>query len=190
MNKEKLISIIEGLLLVANKELTFKNLAIITGAEKNEINEAIEILKNKYNQENSGIHLIVNDEKVQLTTNPKNSEIIKKFLEEEEKGELTKPSLETLTIIAYRQPITKQEIEQIRGVNCSLILRNLMIRGLIEAKEDPNKLEMSYAVTLDFLKYLGINEVSELPDFTKLNSDENLKKLLEQKEDEQVKINI
>lgn len=190
MEKEKLISLIEGLLLVANKELTFKKLGEILEIEKEEVKQAIEGLKNKYNQENSGIHLTINNEKVQLTTNPKNAEIIKKFLDEEEKGELTKPSLETLTIIAYRQPVTKQGIEQIRGVNCSLILRNLMIRGLVEVKEDSQKMETYYSVTLDFLKYLGINQVSELPDFEKLNSDENLQKLLMQKEEGQTKINI
>jgi len=188
--KERIISSIEGLLLVANKELTVRRLVEILEVKKEDIIEAIEALKQKYNQKNSGIHLTINNEKIQFTTNPDNTEIIKKFLNEEEKGELTKPSLETLTIIAYRQPVSKQEIEQIRGVNCSLILRNLMIRGLVEAKEDSQKMEIYYSVTLDFLKYLGINQVSELPDFEKLNSDENLQKLLRQKEEGQTKINI
>jgi len=71
-----------------------------------------------------------------MTTAKESSEIVEKFLKEELTGEMTRPQLETLTIIAYRGPMTKMEIEQIRGVNCSLILRNLLMRGLVEAKLD------------------------------------------------------
>lgn len=187
---EKIISAIEGLLLITNRELTTRRIADTLEVSVEEVREIIDYLKNKFNQENSGIHLIQSGEKIQLTTNPENVEIIKKFFHEEEKSELTRPALETLTIIAYRQPISKTELEQIRGINCSLILRNLMIRGLVEAKDDPDKMEIYYYVTLDLLKFLGINNVTELPDYKRLNSDENLKKLFEQKENEEVKINI
>ncbi|MBT7553409.1 SMC-Scp complex subunit ScpB, partial [bacterium] len=94
-------------------------------------------------------------------------------------GELSKPSLETLTIVAYRQPIAKEELEQIRGVNCSVILRNLLIRGLVEARESKGDLVPMYSVTIDFLRHLGIDSVEQLPDFAKLNSNENLQALIE-----------
>lgn len=187
---EKIISQIESLLLVANKELSIKKIAEILGANEIEIQTAAQSLKSKYNSDNSGINLIVNNNKLQLVTNSNNAQIIQEFLKEEEKGELTKPSLETLTIIAYRQPIPKREIEQIRGVNCGLILRNLMIRGLVEAKEDQQKMETNYSITTDFLKYLGLNEVSQLPGFEKLNSNENLKELLSKKEEADIKIDV
>ncbi|HTK59958.1 MAG TPA: SMC-Scp complex subunit ScpB, partial [Candidatus Baltobacteraceae bacterium] len=73
-------------------------------------------------------------------------------------------------------------LEQIRGVNCSLILRNLMIRGLVESeggKADDPTAPATYRVSFDFLRYLGIREMAELPDYENLRSDENLQKLLE-----------
>ncbi|TFG35175.1 MAG: hypothetical protein E4H47_02040, partial [Parcubacteria group bacterium] len=79
---------------------------------------------------------------------------------------------------AYRGPITKADLDAIRGVNCSLILRNLMIKGLVEQREDKEKMAIFYHVTFDFLKYLGITETKELPDFEKLNKDENIEKIL------------
>lgn len=191
MNKERIKSATESLLLVANKELSVKKLADILAVNEEEIKETIISIKEGLNKPDSGIHLAVNGDKIQLLSNPDNGELLKKFLNEEEKGELTKPSLETLTIIAYRQPIAKSEIEQIRGINCGLILRNLMIRGLVEAHEDPQNLNIYYSVTMDFLKFLGISEVRELPDYEKLNSNENLQKLLfEKPDDEQININI
>jgi len=84
--------------------------------------------------------------------------------------------LETLTIIAYRGPISKPIIEQIRGVNCSLILRNLLIRDLITGEERDN--DVFYSVTPAFLQYLGLNSVKNLPDYEKLHSVENLEQFL------------
>jgi len=188
--QDKTISLIEGLLLVSSRELSVKRLAEFLQIPPEEIRAAIGLIKEKYNQQDSGIHLSQSGEKIQLTTNPADGEALKKFLHEEDKGELTKPALETLTIIAYRQPITKAEIEQIRGINCSLILRNLLIRGMIEIKEDQKNSQTFYFVTLDFLKFLGINDVQELPSYERLNSDENLQKLIDQKESLEVKINI
>jgi len=188
--REKIISQLESLLLVASKELSFKKAAEILDVNESEVSIAIEKIKEKFNRQDSGINLLVNNKKILLVTNSANTAIIKKFIKEEEKGELTKPSLETLTIIAYRQPITKTALEQIRGVNCSLILRNLMIRGLVEAKEDSKMMETYYSVTTDFLKFLGINDTKQLPDYEKLNSHENLNELLDKKQEEDVKISV
>jgi segregation and condensation protein B len=81
-------------------------------------------------------------------------------------------------VVAYRGPITKAELEQIRGVNCSLILRNLLIRGMITAIEDKAKQTTLYQITVDFVKYLGIDSVEQLPDYVKLHSVENLEQYL------------
>lgn len=170
---------LESLLLVAAKPLALKQLATLLSLEEGEVAKAIRELMAKYNQDNEGIHLAYNDKKVQFITNPKNAKFLQEYFKEELTGELTKPSLEALTIIAYRQPISKEELEQIRGVNCSLILRNLLIRGYIEAHEDRGGLATVYSLTMDFLRHLGVNSVEELPDYEKLNSDENLQKLLE-----------
>jgi len=141
--------------------------------------EAIQQLKTEYVARAGGVVFLTLEDKYQLAASPEASEVVSKFLKEEITGELTRPSLETLTIIAYRAPISKAELELIRGVNCSLILRNLLLRGLIEAKEDKTKATTVYQITFEFLKYLGLTAVSDLPDFDRLNRHNNLEKLLQ-----------
>lgn len=172
---------IESLLFISGKPLSLNKLSEILKKDKKEVAVAVEALMEKYNTDDHGVHIQKAGNSYQMATNPKYAEIIKEFIKSEQVGELTNPSLESLTIIAYRGPITKAELEQIRGVNCSLIIRNLMIRGLIESQEDRNKMATVYSITFDFLQYLGLERVSQLPEYQKLNSDENLKKLLEQK---------
>jgi len=176
---------IESMLLVTSKPISINKLAETLKVKPKEIEEQIELIAQYFNDNGNGIRLLKNNNQVQLASSPENSELIETYLKSDLTGELTKPSLETLTIVAYRQPISKAEIEQIRGINCSLILRNLMVRGLVEAEYNKEQAITLYSVTMDFLKYLGIITVSELPDFEKLNCNENLQKLLAQ-ENQQV----
>jgi segregation and condensation protein B len=174
---------IESLLFVSSRPLSAKRLAEATGHSKKEVEEGLAALAAEYDaREASGVILLRNGDEVQLATAPDQAEMVKTFLKDESFGELTRPALETLTIVGYRGPLTKAELEQIRGVNCSLILRNLLIRGLVETeggKSDDPSAPASYRVTFDFLRYLGIRQMSELPDYANLNSDENLQKLLD-----------
>ena len=169
---------IESLLFISPKPLSINKIANLAGKDKKEVKEAITELMEEFNKNNKGVQIIKNGWKFQMTTTSQNSKLINDFIKEEISGELTRPSLETLTIVVYRAPITKPELEQIRGVNCSLILRNLMIRGLVEQEEDKKIKQIYYRPTFDFLRFLGIKDVSELPNYEKLNSDENLQKLL------------
>jgi segregation and condensation protein B len=178
------LSILESLLLAAGKSLVYKEIKKLLECNDDELKKLLSKLEEKYNTEDSGIHILLNNQKVQFVSNPDNIAVLKEYFNDELSGELSKPSLETLTIIAYRQPISKEELEQIRGVNCSMIIRNLLIRGLIEESTDKDSLSTNYSVTMDFLKYTGINSVEELPDFEKLNSDENLAKLLNDNSEE------
>jgi segregation and condensation protein B len=104
--------------------------------------------------------------------------VVRGFVKEDVSGELTRPSLETLTIIAYRGPVTKPEIEQIRGVNCSLILRNLLMRGLVEEREEASRLQPMYTVSSDFLRHLGLSSLSELPSYGEFHGNERIDKML------------
>jgi len=176
---------LESLLLVAGKPLPYATLTKLLECSPEELQEAIASLEKKYNTPESGVHLLVNDRKVQFATNPDHRKLIADFIKDETTGELTKPSLETLTIIAYRQPVTKEELEHIRGVNCSLILRNLLIRGLVESQDERGGLATTYSVTMDFVRFLGINKVEELPDFARLNSSESLEAALAAAADKQ-----
>lgn len=171
---------IESLLFISNQPLTIKKLANLTQADKDKVEAAIKELMAEYSQENKGIAVQRIDDKIQMVTVGDNAKLVKDFIKEETTGELTRAALETLTIIAYRGPITRAELEQIRGVNCAIILRNLLIRGLIESQQDAKKMQTVYNITFDFLRFLGLNQQSELPDYEKLHSDESLQKILNQ----------
>ncbi|MFH1866645.1 MAG: SMC-Scp complex subunit ScpB [Patescibacteria group bacterium] len=173
----KLTGQLESILFVAAKPLTLKKLADITGSSAESVKEAIDELKNHYDA-NSGFKLIEHGKEVELVTAPGHTELVREFLKKEELGELTRPQLEALAVIVYRGPIVKSELEQIRGVNCSLILRNLQIRGLVEQLGEG--LVPTYQVTVDFLRFLGITNVKELPNYNTLNLPETLEQLLRQ----------
>jgi len=125
------------------------------------------------------LQIIKNGSSFQMVTAPENAELIQQFVKDETTGELSRPSLETLTIIAYRGPVAKTDLDRIRGINCSLILRNLLIRGLVDVREDKKKDESYYTVTFDFLRFLGLNDVKELPDYQKLSQDDTIERILE-----------
>jgi len=120
--------------------------------------------------------MIRHGQEVALVTAPQHTNLVKEFLKKEELGDLTRPQLEALAVIAYRGPISKGELEQIRGVNCSLILRNLQIRGLVE-QVGGEKIP-AYQVTIDLIKFLGINNPAALPDYDRLHSPQSLEDLL------------
>ena len=190
LNK-KLVQL-ESILLISDKALKIKDLIKKLAINKKEIKKLIKELEEKFNQENSGIHIATTNDKIQFTTNPISETIIKKFVKEELNSNLTDASMETLTIIAYRGPITKSELEQIRGVNCSIILRHLLIRNLIERSLNKEKMAETYNVSLDFLRYLGVNKTDELPDYEKLHNNEIIEKILNENQtefDENEKIN-
>ena len=174
---------IESLLFASGNAFSLEKISSLVGIKKDEAGNLLDELKKDYENGKRGLRIAVVDNKYQMTTAPENAGLVQEFLKEEIIGELTRPQLETLTVIAYRGPIAKIELEQIRGVNCSLILRNLMIRGLVESKSGEDNLER-YLITHDFLKYLGITDVKELPDYEKLNKDKNLTDLLERTKEE------
>jgi segregation and condensation protein B len=182
MSRSSLASTIEALLFVETKPLSIKRLARVCAAEPDVVMSAVQELVDAYADQAGGLTIVVTDTQVQLTTAPDQAAIIAETLEAERSTALTRPSLETLTIIAYRGPVAKSEIELIRGVNCSLILRNLLIRGLIEQRGVTEIGTPVYQVTVDFLRSLGIASVDQLPEYEALNSHVQLQELLEQRE--------
>lgn len=170
---------IESLLFISAKPMSTIMLSKLSSEKTKIIKEACEELVSEYKERDGGLQIIKNGEKYQMVSSAKNADLVQEFIKNETTGELTRPSLETLTIIAYRAPISKLDLERIRGVNCSLILRNLLIRGLIEVKSDKEKEETYYSPSFDFIRYLGINDLSELPDYEKLSKDDSLERMLE-----------
>jgi segregation and condensation protein B len=179
----KLKSQIESLLFISAKPMTASKLASLTKAKEKEVKKAGDELVEEYKNNKRGVQIIKNGSKYQMASAPENSKLIQEFVNDETTGELSRPSLETLTIIAYRGPISKANLDRIRGVNCSLILRNLLLRGLIEVIVDKSTGDSFYSVTFDFIRFLGINDVSELPDYEKLHKDETVDNFLAENEE-------
>jgi len=175
ISNNNLRSELESLLFITNRPLKKKELANFFKTKVNLIDEEIKKLIDQYSSYNKGIKILDSGEEVQMITNPKNAQAVKDFLKIEVNKELTPASLETLSIIAYRGPITEEELSAIRGVNCAIIIRHLLVKGLIIEKKENQK--TFYQVSLDFLSQLGINDLKELPDWQKLNRDVPLEEL-------------
>jgi len=173
---------IEAVLFVYGELMPISRLAGILETTEESARSAILSLQEKFITDSRGLNLIIHENGVQLITRPEYGSLIEKIIKDEVRAELTPASLETLSIIAYLAPVSRATIEYIRGVNSSFILRNLLIRGLIERKPSSHRANVYlYQSSLNLLKYLGINSIEELPDFPKYRSLINLFK----KEDEE-----
>jgi len=167
MDSRELSSILESLLFVAGRPLRAKDFAKLLELEEKEVEEQLSKMVDE--RANFGIVLLQNGKEYELATNAKNSTHVKNFLNAELREKLTDATVEVLAIIAYRQPISKAEIEAIRGVNSQYSLRNLLMRGLIEKISNPNDARsFLYQTTTEFLMHLGLKSVKDLPEFEKL----------------------
>ncbi len=173
MPTDKLKSQILSILFVASKPVSIDELKESLEISEEELKTCIsEIVAANHS---SGIILLAQNNKLQLASNPDNGPTVKKFLSLELREKLTDSALETLAIIVYRQPISKAEIENIRGVNSQYILRQLLIRGLIEkVPSASDKRMLHYKTTLEFMQHLGIKDIKELPDFEELTKNISL----------------
>lgn len=171
---------IESLLFVSAEPLSLERIGKIAQEKKKDAAAALAELLLKYAPgANVGMTLVKIGDNYQLLTNPRHASIVSRYLKADRDFELTEPGLETLAIIAYRGPLTKPEIEQIRGVNCALILRNLLLRALIEKIGGQEESLSRYQITHEFLRFLGVSEVKDLPDYDKLSKDKSLVQILD-----------
>jgi segregation and condensation protein B len=160
---------IEAVLFWKAEPVSVKKLAEIFAKNEKEIREAVVILKN--NLQNRGLTLLDLDDSVSLGTAREMSPLIEKLTKEELVRDLGKAGLETISIVLYQGPITRAEIDYIRGVNSQFILRNLLIRDLVEKVENPaDRRSFLYKPTMDLLAHLGVSAITDLPDY------ENVKK--------------
>ena len=165
---KSLIAKVEAVLFVHGEPLKVKRLASLTGASEAQVEKALEDLKNSLNDENRGLDLMKSKDEVQLVTAAELTNIVEKLTKEELDTKLTPAALETLSIIAYLGPCTRALIDFIRGVNSAFMLRSLMVRGLVERKEDKQKTGgYIYQITFDFLKHMGVSSPEELPEYEK-----------------------
>ena len=155
---------IEAILFLEGEPMKIKRLADILNKSEKEVNEALQVLEQKL--ENRGIRLVKKDNEVMLSTAPEASRICETISKEEFNKDIGKAGLEVLAIIVYRSPISRPDIDYIRGVNSSFTVRNLLVRGLIERKTNPkDSRSFVYSPSFRFLQFLGISNIAKLPQY-------------------------
>jgi segregation and condensation protein B len=159
---------IEAVLFWKGEPISRKRLGEILKAEETEINEGIEKLKE--NLQGRGIAFIEKENEIMLGTVSELSSLIEHLQKEELNKDLSKASLEALSIILYKNGVSRAEVDYIRGVNSSFTLRALSVRGLIEKTLDSkDNRRYLYSPTFELLSYMGIKSVKELPDYNEVN---------------------
>lgn len=167
MKREEIKNIIESILFAYGDPISIKelNYAINEELSSKEIELMLISLMEEYKENNRGIQIIKLENKYQMCTNKKYASFIKKILEPKKKKPLSQATLETLTIVAYKQPITKIEIEDIRGVKCDKVIQTLIENDLIVEAGRIDKIgkPIIYKTTNEFLKLLNIEKLDDLP---------------------------
>ncbi|NLP45008.1 MAG: SMC-Scp complex subunit ScpB [Peptococcaceae bacterium] len=163
---EREIAAIEALLFVAKEPLSVKKIAEILELSPNKVLDLIDDLKEKYKSLSSGITIIEIEDAFRLGTKPEMAKFVE-ILYKQPTQTLSNAALEVLSIIAYRQPVTRGEIDFIRGVQSDKVLATLADKGLIKElgrKEGPGR-PILYGTTDNFLLHFGLNSIDELPKF-------------------------
>lgn len=169
MNLKEIAKIVEGVLFVSGEGVEIDEFKSRFDMNDREFNKCLDILKEKYNKD-SGINIIQYKTKVQLCSNPQIVENIAEILNPIRERSLTKAALETVAIIAYKQPITRMEIEGIRGVNCDYAIQLLQANNLIEVvgRKDAVGKPLLFGTTENFLKRFELKSIESLPNYNEL----------------------
>lgn len=166
----ELLKKLEAILFIAGGPLSLERLSKILKKDKTALGEALSELAGTLSER--GLRLSEKDDEYLLVTAPELGKFVEDFMKEELGEELSRATLETLAVIVYRGPLSRSEIDYIRGVNSSFTVRNLMIRGLIERKVHPQDSRIwLYRPSFDFLKFMGIAKLGELPGYNEFRKE-------------------
>ena len=165
MEREELKSIVENVLLAADQPINASELSkiFLDGTDKNQLQSILDELKEEYNSRSLQIMEVADG--YQLCTRHEYNDWIRKYLKLDRSSRLSQPSLDTLSIIAYKQPLTRQEVDDIRGVDSSGVLKTLLEKKVIGPagrKKVPGR-PIMYRTTQKFLEYFGLKDLSDLP---------------------------
>ena len=183
MEEHQLKSAIEALVFVSGNPLSLDRLrGIFEEATAEQIEAQVRLLQQEYIDRGSGLMLAEVAGGFQLATRPELFEWIRKFKTVKTATRLSKPALETLAIVAYKQPITRSEVETLRGVNIGGIMRNLMERRLVKivGKKDVPGKPMMYGTSQEFLQYFGLKDLSALPTLKEFQELEAAEEVMEE----------
>ena len=176
--KEKVLEIhelksaVEALLFSSDKPLSVTYLAkVLDGAERKVVHGLLDELRSEYDDQSRGFRLVEIAEGWQILSRPQHAGFIRRMNRTKGLQRITRAALETLAIIAYKQPLTKGEIEQIRGVNSDAVVNSLLERKLIRTvgRKDVVGRPLLYGTTAEFLEAFGLKDLSEMPALTELN---------------------
>jgi segregation and condensation protein B len=174
MEEKEKISALETILFLSGELITCSTLKDVLELPESEIRSLMEVLISEYKERNSGLLIIEIANGYQMVTNPLYAEWIMKFKKMRMSSKLSMPALETLAIIAYKQPIIRAEIETIRGVNSDSAIKTLLEKRLIKImgrQEVPGR-PFLYGTTREFLQYFGLKDLTELPTLKDLSREE------------------
>ena len=169
-------AVLEGLLFVVGEDgLTLDQIVEVLDINEDEAKALVQDLKHSYEEEDRGLRIDYLGNRLKLTTKYEHREYYQKLLENPETNILSQAALETLAIIAYNEPITRVEVDKIRGVSSSQMIRKLVAKGLIKESgrsELPGR-PILYETTNEFLDYFGLKNINELPDMEKYIDETN-----------------
>ena len=163
-------AVLEGLLFVVGEDgLTLDQIEEVLEITEEEVKSLVNDLKQSYEAEDRGLRIDFLGNRLKLTTKFEHRQYYQKLLENPETNILSQAALETLAIIAYNEPITRMQVDKIRGVSSSQMIRKLVAKGLIKesGRSDLPGRPILYETTNDFLDYFGLKNIEELPDMEK-----------------------
>ncbi len=167
MDYDKLKGVIEGLLFISGDEgIDAKQISEIVEVTEEEVVDLIEDMKADFRRSGRGIQIVEVARAYQLTTLPEHIPYFEKLASSPNQSTLSQAALETLAIVAYKQPITRSEIEEIRGVKCEKALNTLLTKQLIReaGRAEGVGRPILYATTKEFLEHFGLRQLSDLPE--------------------------
>lgn len=166
MNDKEIRSIVEALLFIWGDPLSLKDISKILEIEEHHVKKILDQMMDEFNYNRRGLKIVRTKNNYQLTTRSEHYQWISKLSQEKNKKNLSTAALETLSIIAYKQPITKSEIGAIRGVRSDKAIETLLNKDLIKEKGrlDRTGRPIIYGTTDEFLKYFGLEDLDDLPD--------------------------
>ena len=181
-SKTKLKGIIEAVLFTMGESVTLERLAFVLEKEPEDLKVILEEMKSDYNEEERGICLIELDGAYQICTKIETYDYVRKLVSQPKKRSLSDVMLETLSIIAYKQPVTKQEIEAIRGVKCDFAVNKLIEYKLVK---ELGRLEtlgrpIVFGTTEEFLRCFGVSSIEELPDIDEVTKQNFMDEAMEE----------
>ena len=166
MEHQDLFGPIEAILFVAGEPIEEEALRIALQVTPQVLTEALEALASQYEYERRGMRLLRFGKSVQLSTRPEYAAIVERLLQPIQRQSLSQAAMETLAVIAYRQPATRSDVEAVRGVKCDYSVQSLLSKGLIAeiGRRDTLGRPMEFATTDAFLRHFGISSLEELPE--------------------------